>query len=239
MTSLLLAALCMVPQAAQSDKKTESFWDKLLRVTGISATPSALRGGEQVTPGDIWLVAVGPASVPQRLTRDGGYRSPVFDSEARNVLALKGGDLYRVPVNGDAPTKLHSLTSVTKLVGLSSDDPDQLLVLANDDQNSAYAAMVSIRTGTLTRIPHNPASSEDRVMLAHLAGWDRVYGNTRVYTEKTEREGVGGTAIEFTDVYLKRGNDQPVNLSRGNGISSSQPSLSADGQRVVFIRGGR
>lgn len=76
-------------------------------------------------------------------------------------------------------------------------------------------------------------------MLGHLAGWDRAYGNTRVYMEKTEREGVGGTAIEFTDVYLKRGSDPPVNLTRGTGISSSQPSLSPDSERVVFIRGGR
>jgi hypothetical protein len=99
--------------------------------------------------------------------------------------------------------------------------------------------MVLIRTGTLTRIPYNPASNDDRIMLAHLAGWDRVYGNTRVYTENNEKEGVGGTAIEFTDVYLKRGSDPPVNLTRGTGISSSQPSLSSDGQHVVFIRGGR
>lgn len=239
MTSLLLAAFCMIPQANPSNTKTESFWEKLLRVTGISATPASLRGEEHVTPGDIWLVVVSQSPAPQRVTRDGGYRSPVFDAQARNVLALKGSDLYRVPLNGDPPTKLHSLPGVSKLVGLSSDDPDQLLVLGNDDRGAPYAAMVSIRTGTLTRIPHNPASSDDRIMLAHLAGWDRVYGNTRVYTENTEREGAGGTAIEFTDVYLKRGGDAPVNLTQGTGISSSQPSLSPDGRKVVFIRGGR
>jgi hypothetical protein len=76
-------------------------------------------------------------------------------------------------------------------------------------------------------------------MLAHLAGWDRVYGKTRVYPEKNEKEGAGGSIVEFTDVYLKRASDPPVNLTRGGSVSSSQPSLSADGQRVVFIRGGR
>ena len=45
--------------------------------------------------------------------------------------------------------------------------------------------------------------------------------------------------IEFTDIYLKRGSDPPINLSHGNRISSSQPSLSGDGQKVVFIRGER
>jgi hypothetical protein len=236
MTSLLLAALCMVPNAGQSNRKTESFWDKLLRVTGISATPASLRGEEHVTSGDIWVVVVSQTPSAQRLTRDGGYRSPVFDAQARNVLALKGSDLYRVPMNGDPPARLHGLTGVSKLVGLSSDGPDELLVLGNDDRDAPYAAMVSIRTGALTRIPHNPASSDDRVMLAHLAGWERVYGNTRVYTETTEREGAGGTAIEFTDVYLKRGSDPPVNLTHGTTISSSQPSLSPDGRQVVFIR---
>ena len=57
--------------------------------------------------------------------------------------------------------------------------------------------------------------------------------------EKNDKEGPGGMTIEFTDVYLKRGSYPPINLSHGNRISSSQPSLSGDGQKVVFIRGER
>jgi hypothetical protein len=232
---LLLAALL----AAQSQKKTESFWAKLLRISGVSATPSSLRGEDRVASGDIWWVMVTRKTAPQRITRGGEYNSPVFDSKGENILALRGGDLYRVPVDGDPPIKLHSLTGVSKLVGVSRDDPDQLLVIAQDAQHLPSAAFLSIRAGTLVRIPHNPLSNEDKVMLAHLTGWERDYGNTRLYTEKNEKEGVGGTIIEFSDVYVKRAGDPPINLTNGNSVSSSQPSLSADGQRVVFIRGER
>jgi hypothetical protein len=232
---LLLAALL----AAQSQKKTESFWAKLLRISGVSATPSSLRSEDRVASGDIWWVMVTRKTVLQRITRGGEYNSPVFDSKGENILALRGGDLYRVPVDGDPPIKLHSLTGVSKLVGVSRDDPDQLLVIAQDAQHLPSAAFLSIRAGTLVRIPHNPLSNEDKVMLAHLTGWERDYGNTRLYTEKNEKEGVGGTIIEFSDVYVKRAGDPPINLTNGNSVSSSQPSLSADGQRVVFIRGER
>lgn len=243
MKRVLLAAICVVSLAAQSQnqsqKKTESFWDKVLRIAGVSATPAALRGDDPLVNGDIWLVASAPGPVPQRLTRGGGYHSPVFDSQGINVLALRGEDLYRIPTGGELPIKITSLPGVTKLVGASRDDPNQLLVLAQDSQRLAFAAMVSANGGTLIRIPHNPLSHADQVMLAHLTGWERDYGNMRLYTEKNEKEGVGGITIEFSDVYLKRGSNPPINLTSGNGASSSQPSLSADGRSVVFVRAGR
>jgi hypothetical protein len=239
MKRVLLAAFCLLPLAAQPQKKTESFWEKVLRIAGVSATPAALRGDDRVASGDIWLVPVAPGSAPLRLTRGGGYHSPVFDSRGVNVIALRGEDLYRIPLGGDPPVKLFGIAGVSKLVGVSLDDPNQLLVLGQDNQRLPFAAMVSTNAGTLTRIPHNPLSREDQVMLGQLAGWERVYGNTRLYTEKNEKEGPGGSPIEFTDVYSKRGTDPPINLTSGNGASSSQPSLSADGQRAVFIRAGR
>jgi hypothetical protein len=145
-----------------------------------------------------------------------------------------------VSLSGDAPVKLHTVAGVTKLVGLSRDDPDQLLVVGEEiQQHLPFAALFSIQSGRLVVIPYNADSSEDRVMLAHLSGWERVYGNTRVYMEKNERQGPGGTTIEFTDVYLERASDPPINLTRGKRASSSQPSLSEDGRMVVFIRQDR
>jgi hypothetical protein len=238
MKKAVLIALGLLSLAAQPEKKTESFWDKLLRFAGVSATPASLRGEDRVESGDIWLVRVAQKPASQRLTRGGEYTSPVFDFQGQNILALRSSSLYRIAVSGGTPIELHTLTGVTKLVGVSRDDPDQLLVLAQDAQRITFVALLSIKAGTLARIPHNPLSNEDQVMLAHLAGWERVYGDTRLYTEKNEREGAAGT-IEFTDVYLKRGGDPAINLTNGTGVSSSQPSLSADGQWVAFIRGRR
>src|SRR5215468_3463577 len=41
---LLLFAMPLLTQSAS--KKTESFWSKVLRIAGVSATPSSLRRGE-------------------------------------------------------------------------------------------------------------------------------------------------------------------------------------------------
>lgn len=236
-----IAMLCLValPLATQPKKKTESFWSKVLRIAGISANPTALRGPETVAGGDVWVATLGTRNAPQRLTRDGGYYSPVFDAGGQSLLVLKSGSLYRVPLSNDPPTSLRSLPGVSKLVGLSRDDNDQLLALTRDPQNRVNAVLLSIRTGTMTPLPHDPASRDDSLLLVHLAGWERVYGDVRLYCEEEEKDAPGGVSIRFTDVYYKRGTDAPVNLSNGNGVSSCQPSLSADGQRVAFIRGGR
>ena len=232
---LLLFALPLVAQSA--NKKTESFWSKVLRIAGVSATPSSLRGEEKSISGDIWVTAAALGSVPQRLTRDGGYTSPVFDPQEPSILALKGGDLYRVSLKDQTPARVRSLTGVTKLVGISLDDPDQLLVLRKESgSGSGAAALLSIRTGAIIAMPINPQSQEDKKMLAHLAGWERDFGDVRLYCEDNEEEGVGGSTIRFEDVYLGRGNDHPINLTNGKGVSSCQPSLSPDGKQVVFIR---
>jgi hypothetical protein len=239
MNTVIVIVLFALPLAVQSAKKTESFWDKVLRIAGVSATPSSLRGEEKPASGDIWVTAAAPDSVAQRLTREGGYTSPVFDFKQPSILALKGGDLYRVPLQGEAPAKVRSLTGVIKLVGVSRDDADQLLVLTKEPIGGSSAALLSIHTGALTAIAHDPQSKEDEMMLAHLAGWERVFGDVRLYCEDNEQEGAGGSTIRFTDVYLKRGNEAPINLTNGKGVSSCQPSLSPDGKRVVFIRAVR
>jgi hypothetical protein len=239
MKSALMLCLLVLPLAAQPKKKTESLWDKAMRVAGVSSNPSALRGGDKVTSGDLWIAAATAKATPQRLTRDGGYSSPVFDSQGESVLVLKGGDLYRVPLKDDVPTKVRSLAGVSKLVGISRDDGDQLLVLTRDAKGGSGVALLSVKTGATVPLPHDAQSREDEMLLAHLAGWERVFGEVRLYCEDEETEAAGGSTIRFTDVILKRGSDAPINLTNGNGASSCQPSLSSDGKRVVFIRGPR
>jgi hypothetical protein len=233
--------LCLVvlPLAGQTKKKTESFWNKILRIAGVSANPSSLRGEDRAAAGDVWMAAAGPQPAPRRLTRDGGYRSPVFDSADQAILVLKENELYRVTLNGDAPAKVRSLPGVSKLVGISREDSDQILVLTKGSGSGMEAALLSLRTGAVTTIPHDPDARDDGLLLVHLAGWERVYGDVRLYCEEEEKEAAGGIMIRYTDVYLKRGAEAAVNLTNGNGSSSCQPSLSADGKRVVLIRAVR
>ena len=161
---------------------------------------------------------------------------PVFDSAGDSIFAIRTNELYRIPVNREPAAKVYALPGVSKLVGLSRDDPDQLLVVANEPQGPPFAAILSIKTGSKTRIADNGHSDEYRAMLTQLTGWERVYGTTHVYTEDEEKPGAGDSTIQFSDVYLRRGSDAPLNLTNGNGVSSSQPSLSADSRTVVFIR---
>ena len=238
MKTIMILCLLVLPLAAQPGKKAESFWDKVLRFTGVSATPRSLRGGENAASGDVWVVAAAVGSIPERLTRDRGYNSPVFDSRDQNILALKAGDLYRIPLHEGSPARIRPVPGVGKLVGISRDDPDQLLVLMKEAGGSFGVAVLSIKTGAMTAIPHDAHSDQDETMLSHLAGWERVFGDIRLSCEDEEKDAPGGRTIRFTDVYLRRGSDRPIDLTNGNGVSSCQPSLSGDGKRVVFIREG-
>src|SRR5213593_2385907 len=134
MRTALVLCLVSVPLLAQSAKKTESFWDKVLRIAGVSSNPTALRGDEKTLSGDVWIATAVAKTRLQRLTGDGGFSWPVFDARDESVFVLKGGDLYRVALEGGSPARVHALPAVNKLVGISRDDPDQILVLAKSAQ---------------------------------------------------------------------------------------------------------
>jgi len=236
MRRTLLAVCFLLLLAGKPADKRASLFDQLVGFLGVTSTPSALRGDEQVDIGEVWVIGVARGERAQRLTRDGGYRSPVFDLTGDSIFAIRTNELYRIPVDRKPAAKLYALSGVSKLVGVSRDDPDQLLVVANDPQGGAFAAVLSIKTGAKTPIADSTHSDEYRAMLTQLTGWERVYGTTHVYTEDEEKPGAGDSTIEFSDVYLRRRNDVALNLTNGNGVSSSQPSLSADGRTVVFIR---
>jgi hypothetical protein len=93
LTPVLLAFLLAAqsPSQQQQQKPKESFWQKLLRITGISAMPATTKGPPgELLGGDLWLASLDGGS-RLRLTRDGGYRSPVFSADSGAVLALREG----------------------------------------------------------------------------------------------------------------------------------------------------
>jgi Tol biopolymer transport system component len=64
-----------------------------------------------------------------------------------------------------------------------------------------------------------------------------VYGDTRVYTETESKRGLSRN-IEWTDVYLRRSNAAPLNVSTCDGVNCIQPALSPDGRSVAFVKAG-
>ena len=234
MTKPLLQITCAALLLSQP-VHAENFLQKILRITGVSATPSQQKaaGDELEAPGEIWLANTTGGSA-RKLSDGSGFRSPIFTPDNLAVLATNGDTLWRIPVDGGAPRKLHEIKGLTKLVGFDSSDPDKMLALIETDQ-TPQAALLSISTGKTTTIPHDSKSPEDRKLLNHLKGWERVYGGTKLYVQSKTREGRAGT-VELNEVFLKKGEAAPINVSRNESASSVQPSLSPNGKSVVFIR---
>lgn len=216
-------------------QKTETFWRRVLRVSGIGASPSTLKGpGDDVEHGQIWIAEIGTGRA-RKLTSTGGFRSPVFVQGGREILALKGANAVRVSLADGKETSLYSSAGITKLVGVSMDDPDKVLVLARDSDGHPEAAFLSMTSGKVEVLSYDPSSNDDRHMVEHLSGWDRDYGDTSVYINQQTKSGMAGT-MSWTDVFLKKGSTAPIDVSNCDGINCGQPSLSPDGRLVAFVR---
>src|SRR5262245_24586198 len=100
---VVMGAILAVQTAAPP---RESLIDRLLRISGLTAAPSQMRGpADDVLVGNIWIVpAEGGAS--RGLTTDGGYRSPIFSAADGMIYALKENALVRLPAQGGPVTNL-------------------------------------------------------------------------------------------------------------------------------------
>ena len=234
MTKTLLQIACAALLFCQP-ARAETFLQKILRITGVSATPSQQKGpGEEIEGGgEIWLANVKTGSL-RKLSASAGFRSPIFTADDRAVMAIKGETVWRLSLAGGPAQKLHDVAGLTKLVGPDRDDPDKILLMI-ERADTPVVALLSIASGKTTEIPYDPKLSEDRKLLSHLKGWERVYGDTKIYAQAQTREGLAGT-VEWYDVFLKKGDAEPVNVSRCDGANCGQPSLSGDGTQAVFVR---
>jgi hypothetical protein len=228
-----------VSQQKQSQKnpvKTETFWQKVLRITGISSTPSSMKGDEEELAGDLWITDL-KTRTSRRITRNGGYRSPIFLAGDKTVLAIRREDVIEIPVDGVEGKKLPTIKGILKLVGLSAENADQVLFLSEAEKGQTSVGLLSLSTGQVTVLPYDKNSEEDGKMLEHILAWERVYdsGKISVYTKTDTKEGLAGT-IEWSDVYLKRAGQEPVNVSKCDGANCGQPSLSPNGRYVVYIK---
>lgn len=230
--SLVACAALLLCQYVTAE---EGLLNKLLRITGISATPSQQKApSEEIEAGgEIWISNV-KAGTLQRLGHENGFRSPIFGPNDEAVLAVKDGALWRVSLQTGTATKVRQVVGLTKVVGIDRHDSDKILVLIKRGSTTSLA-LLSLATGAITEISYDANSPNDRKLLNHLKGWERVYGDIIVYPRAQTRESVTGT-VEWQDVFLKRDDAAPINVSSCDGANCGQPSLSGDGTKVVFIR---
>lgn len=221
------------PPPAQ--QKAESFWDKVLRYTGVSHDASNLKApGDEVVSGQIWVVNVS-AKAARKVTAGGGYRSPIFVPGGNAIVALTGTDLVRVGVSGGNAVKRYAVADVTKLVGFSVDDPDTILVLTGGSGDRPGVGLLSLSSGKITAMPYDPKSKRDLEMIERMQSWERVYSDKKVYTKRQTKDTRYGP-VEWTDVFLKTQSEDAVDVSECDGVNCGQPSLSADGRFVVFVK---
>ncbi len=239
MLMLLLAPCVVTGQTSGSTPKPapkkESFWQKVLRITGISASPGTLRGPGDDIRGQIWIADLETGVTRPFVAGGGAYGSPIFVAGSHDVLALKGEELLRFPAVGGEPARLCTIRGITKVVGVSMDDASTVLILAGSPEGSIGVKLLSMDTCKTTTLAYDPASIEDRHMLEQLMGSDRVYGDKSVFVRRQTNEGFAGP-VEWTDVFLKIGDGDPRNVSKCDGVDCGQPALSSDGRLLAFVR---
>jgi len=244
----VLFALLVNPASAQSQgnppapavkqKTARSFTERLLKFLGISASPSTFKGpGDEVVTGDVWLADL-ESKTTRALTILGGYRSPIFLSGSNDILALRGTDVMRIASGGGDGKKLYSVDGIAKLVGCSSEDRNQAVVLLRGETDGRpRVGVLTISTGATIAMPYDVSSSQDRQMVESLQGWTRTYGDRELYVDGQSKEAFSGT-VEWTDVFLKLGNAKPFDVSQCDGTNCGQPSLSENKRLVVFVKSG-
>jgi len=147
--------------------RLEPFWQKVLRITGISVTPSALKGEDDTLTGDIWLAEVGKWQT-RRLTYDGGYRSPLVLPSEQAVWALKGETIYDKSLEVGPARERYTIKGIVKLAAIGTEKPAQVLLLREDEAHQTIVELVSVADGKRTVLPYDQASKEDTRILNQL-----------------------------------------------------------------------
>lgn len=238
---LLLSGVCsaqtpeQMPTPAPTPRQL-TWWDKLLLVSGVSATPRNQRGEESARTGDflgdIYVVALNsnfePTGAGSKITTGGGFRSPVFLPGGDDLLAIKGEKIVRLSVSRRTEKELQTVKGIVKLVGVNAGNPDEVLILTDlDRDNCPGVGMFSLSTGKVTPIPYG-LTGLDETRVRHLMGGDREYDDVRLQ-EVPE-------ADARLNVYVKPSNRDRVNVSGCAGVNCFHPTYINNPRRVAYVK---
>jgi hypothetical protein len=215
---------------------SSSFIDKVLKYLGISDMPGTLKGpGDEVVSGKIVITNL--ASLATRdVTSDGGYRSPIFTPGSDGILALHGHYLVRISAQSGEIKRLFPVANVTKLIGFKADDSENVLILQSGDASGRpIVGLLAVSTGKTTPLAYDPSWRVDLQMVENLQSWTRTYGDRQVYVSRQTKQALSGD-VEWSDVFLKTDGQEPKDVSQCDGVDCGQPSLSADGRLLVFVK---
>jgi hypothetical protein len=237
-SAVMTVLILMILTAGQPPKPApprEPLLTKLLRIAGLTAAPSQMRGpADDAAVGNIWMVNIDRRDA-RALTTDGGYRSPIFLPNSSTLLALRGNAIVRLGSTGGNTSPLRMKVGVAKLVGVDSEDPSAVVVLLATPRAGSPLASVSLLDATATALPFDAADASQQRVLAQIRGQERTYQETTVYTRTETKSGLT-RPVEWIDVFVKRGAAPPQNVSACDGVNCVQPALSPDRQSVAFVK---
>ena len=108
-------------------------------------------------------------------------------------------------------------------------DDDYGLTIDSGRAGSGFGPRNGQRAGLLL------GNAQAQSLLGRMRGQSRGHGEMLVMVQTQSRSGLSRT-LEWTDIMTLPRRGEPANLSRCEGLNCSQPALSADGARVVFVK---
>jgi hypothetical protein len=216
------AVVAAPPSTSDSSLLARGFWGGIDSLNLLFKAIGTLSGGADA--GEIWIVDL-RSGQRQRVGARGDMAFPVLAPDGITVFALRGRQLVRVTLPGQGETSVGPEAEWRKLVGVTPKGAALGFVAGTP---RAHPALMS-PDGRLSTLPQ-PSTDEERRKVSLLLQENRAYADGRELLVK--RSARGGRGF---DVYLVSGATER-NLSDCGDAACGQPSLSPDGQRVLYIR---
>lgn len=227
---------------------TPGGWlDRLLRFVGITATSSSQKGPDENLIGDVWISDLSEG-VRFQVTKDGGYRWPIFLPANQTIIVLKDDQVFKITMAGTEGQKIVSIPTacrIEKLIAYNKDNSDEIMVLTMDKVGVYTAGVLSLPTGQVTPFrfydggEKNLSTQESKNALDSLKNSTRTYGTIilTVQPDPGQKKTVAGKTVRGNDVFMtKMGSPEPEDVSICGGDLCGHPNFSPGGRYVVFIR---
>jgi hypothetical protein len=212
-------------QAMPSDRVAPAFWRTVVGQLKHTLKNIGSLGEGGATQGRIFVALLGTqAQTAHPLSADSDLSWPVMAPDG-TVYALRVGRLGRLGPSGKFIPVGSKQERWMKLIGVGSDGSVLGLMTAPPFGRPAMLVNGRVEVGAA------PTTAELRRQHGVLIQESREYdGGRRLQVARSERGGRG------FDVYYSRAPLSRVNVSDCGNDLCGQPSLSADGSKILFIR---
>jgi hypothetical protein len=223
LTVFSLSLAVAEPEApAQGQSALNSlFWSGIEALHVLFKGFGSLAGGPD--RGVIWQFDISTRT-HTRISAGDGLAWPVLGPDNRTVFALKGNQPVQIRPPEQQETDFGPDAAWRKFVGVA---PDGTVLGLVERSELVRPALLTV-DGRLSILPE-PSTGEEKDRIAALLKEDRSYAQGLLEVSRSRRGGRG------FDVYYTIG-QQTLNVSDCGDDACGQPSLSQDGQHVLYVR---